>query len=479
VASLGFRITKNTFFLFFGQIAVLALNTVTLVLLARYWDASVFGIFSYALVWVGFFTLLPDFGIKSILVRELSRKKFNVSIVGNALFLKLVLSTIAMLGLWLSGLLLFQGTLRIAIFILSWMLLLSSKNGAVRVVFESVFYARMEMQFPMLFQFLDAFFQMAVVLGLILIKASFSLILLGYTFAHIPGLLYTLFCVQQTTPLSFSFQWKELQWLLKESFPLFLYLILVMFYERIDVLYLKALWGDTALGIYSSAFRLTAPLVFIPTAVCSALYPAVSEQKEEHGQFMSRLFSVGLKILFVLGMGIGVLGVLVGKPIFLLLFGKRYLEAVFPFQCLLLAQGMMFILFFLVDWNNARDRQSRNTIYMFIMLFIALGVQWVWIRYYGLKGAGIAKLILNGIGLGVLYWVSLIDLDEEKKRTFFYVLRRLFLLVGVTFCLIFFKVPSGLDWVILGILFPVICYRLFLKEERRLFKKIFQFYMPV
>lgn len=476
--SLSTRITQNTLFLFLGQVVVLALNTITLVILARAWDASLFGIFSYALVFVGFFTLLPDFGMKPILIRELSRNKSKVSsILANALVLKLIFSFVGLVGLWIASVVFFKDTtLQSAIFILSFILLLSSKNGTIRVVFESFFHAQMEMQFPVLFQLLDAFFQMVLVGICILFKIHFSLVLLAYALAHIPGFVYTFFCIQKYTSLSFHFQWEEMRWLLTESFPLFLYLVLVMFYERIDVLYVKGIWGNTLLGIYSSAFRLTAPLVFIPTAVSSALYPALSEQKEEHGTRMATMFSLGLKILFALGTGIGILGVLFGKPVFFLLFGDRYVEAVFPFQCLLLAQGMMFILFFLVDWNNARNRQSRNTWYIFIMLLVALGLQWVWIRFYGIKGAGIAKLLLNAIGLWVLFWVSLRDLDAEKREAFFHTVIALLGFVGIALLFIFFQFPKGLDWVFWGIVFLGINYWLFSKKEKQLLKNLFRYY---
>lgn len=477
--SLSTRITQNTFFLLIGQIVVLALNTITLVILARAWDASHFGIFSYALVFVGFFTLLPDFGMKPILIREMSRNKSNASfILANALFLKLIFSFLALMGLWIGSAVFFEDpSLRSAIFILSFLLLLSSKNGAIRVVFESFFHAHMEMQFPMLFQFLDAFFQMVLVGICVYLKMDFSAVLLTYALAHIPGFIYTFFCTQKYMLFSFHVQWEEMRWLLVESIPLFIYLLLVMFYERIDVLYVKGIWGNTALGIYSSAFRLTAPLVFIPTAVSSALYPAISEQREDQGTRLSTLFSLGLKILFLLGMGIGILGLLLGKPLFLLLFGGRYLKAVFPFQCLLLAQGMMFILFFLVDWNNARDRQSRNTWYILLMLILALALQWVWIRIYGINGAGIAKLLLNGIGLWVLFWISLRDLDSEKKQVFFQTVTSMLGFVGIALLFIFFRVPHGLAWLFWISISLAIFYWLFSKREKGLLKNLFRFYL--
>ncbi|MEK7728303.1 MAG: oligosaccharide flippase family protein, partial [candidate division KSB1 bacterium] len=75
-----------------GQALTMLANLGVTVLLARYCGKENFGIFSYALAYVGFFAVLIDFGMQAILIREISSRRWPLAeILGNALRIKAVL----------------------------------------------------------------------------------------------------------------------------------------------------------------------------------------------------------------------------------------------------------------------------------------------------------------------------------------------------------------------------------------------------
>jgi O-antigen/teichoic acid export membrane protein len=466
---------KNTLFVFLGQIAVLGGNVCVLVLLARYWDEFLLGNFSYGLVFVGFFTLLGDFGMKPVLVREMSRDRSTAELlVNSAVVVKTVFSGIAVLAACVMARVLMDDFQFKSVALLSLVILFSSKSGAIRVAFESLFQADMELQFPVGFQLLDSLLQVAVVAILVSVKASFLAILAGYVTANIPGCLWTVAAINRRIRFRFKADSKTVRWLLKESFPLFLYLILAMLYERLDVLFLKSFYGDSAVGIYSSAFRLTAPLVFIPYAVVTALYPLMAKTTDHQDSALSHLFGFGLKLLLLIGIGINVAVMVAGKPAFLLLFGSRYSDAVFPFQLLLLSQSIMFLIFFMVDYINARGRQRKNVLYIAAMIPLSFFLQRFFIKSYGMAGAGWSKILLNAVGLAVLFLLVQKGLGRER-RAHFLKAGLLLILFLIPACAAFAgKIPSWLTGLVLGAAVLAGSYWLFSREEKRLLNKMFR-----
>lgn len=457
-----------------GQVVTLGLNLMTVVVLARHWGETFFGIFSYSLVIVGLFGLIADFGMKPILVREISRNRKRVSeIMGNALSLKIVLSVFSVVLVNLMSLVVYSDDrIRGAVFILSFTVLFSSKVSTLRVVFESIFHADMEMKYPVFFQIIDSLLQTLLVLFLVSIKADPSTILWMYVLANVPGFLFILRLAMKRVSLRMIVDRETVKWLLKESFPLFLYLGFAMAYERMDVLFLKIFWDESTVGLYSSAFRLTAPLVFIPFAVTSAMYPLMSRVVEGKENRQVILFSMGLKILFLIGITLGVLGTLFGQGIFRLLYGPLYAQAEEPFQFLLWSQGIAFLTFFLIDFNNSQKRQKYNTYYIISALVLAVPIQWLLISRMSVLGASLAKLVLNVIGFAILVKMSVPFLSKEQQSCLKKVTSRFVCLLLIV--LMYFSFPTiyGLRFLLMGIPFILIVSFLFTRKEWELFKVI-------
>ncbi|MFH1941406.1 MAG: flippase [bacterium] len=467
-------VAKNTLTLMVGQVIALSLNLVTIVVLARYWGETFFGIFSYSLVIVGLFGLIADFGMKPIIVREVSRHRERASrILSNALSLKIALSVFSIALMNLISIIVFSDNrIRQAVFILSFTVLFSSKVSTLRIVFESIFHADMEMKYPVFFQFVDGLLQLVFVLLLISLRAPPSTILWMYVLANVPGFIFILRLALKRVALRPIVERETAKWLLKESFPLFLYIGFVMVFERMDVLFLKAFWDEATVGVYSSAFRLTAPLVFIPFAVTSAMYPLMSRVVDGNENRQVILFSMGLKILFLIGITLGVLGTLFGQGIFRLLYGPLYAQAEEPFQFLLWSQGIAFLTFFLIDFNNSQKRQKYNTYYIISALVLAVPIQWLLISRMSVLGASLAKLVLNVIGFAILVKMSVPFLSKEQQSCLKKVTSRFVCLLLIV--LMYFSFPTiyGLRFLLMGIPFILIVSFLFTRKEWELFKVI-------
>ena len=402
------RVAKNTVILFVGQILALGLNMITVVILARYWGESLFGIFSYGLVLVGLFALPADFGIKPILVRELSRQRQRASeIMASALGLKIGLTIFTIL--LVNGVSFFvfpDQQIRTVVLILSFMIPFTSKVSTLRIVFESIFHADMEMKIPVAFQMSDALLQMILVLVFVRLSMGFNAILVVYGAALLPGFIGCVIMASRRVQLRIAFQKKWIVWFLKESTPLFIYIGFAMLYERLDVLLLNSFTDEAHVGIYSSAFRLTAPLIFFPFAVTSALYPVMSRIIEGEEKKGVLIFSMGLKVLFIVGLALGLFGLIAGAPLYRTVYAGGFMGGLVAFQLLLWSQAFNFLTYFIVDYNSSQNRQKKNALFILCILALALVVDTILISRFGVPGAGAAKLLLNIIGVVILVILS-------------------------------------------------------------------------
>jgi O-antigen/teichoic acid export membrane protein len=406
------KITENSVYLFAGQIAGLGFNLLTFILLARTLSEDVLGLFSYGLVIVGFFALLPDFGMKPILVREIARTDANRDFIDSAFTLKFCLSVIAFLGLNVYGFLAFHSAdSRLILSILSFSVLLSSKSNSIRSPLECVLNARLESGPIVVSQLLDNGIQLVLVAFLIGLHAGPKILLSAYVFSNMIGFVFIWESMKKCgLVFRLRFHLDRFRWILKESLPLLLYLLLVMFMDRFDVILIRHFGGDASVGVYSGAYRLVMPLSFIPFAISYSLLPIFSAEGKHGDPF--RFFEFGLDMLLWVGVFLALVSTTIGKEIFSLLFGSKFYSVAEIFQMLVIAQMASFAVFFLIDYCNSQNRQIVGLRTIALGAILSIPLQIVLIRKYGLYGAGISKNVTYGLNLLILSAMILRELPS-------------------------------------------------------------------
>jgi polysaccharide transporter, PST family len=99
--------------------------------------------------------------------------------------------------------------------------------------------------------------------------------------------------------------------LLRQSWPVMLSGMAVVIYMRIDMIMLKLLQGDAAVGIYATATGLSEVWYFIPMAIVSSVSPAIIRAKDRaspriYYARISRLFSLMTFLAIVVGSGVAI-----------------------------------------------------------------------------------------------------------------------------------------------------------------------------
>lgn len=83
--------------------------------------------------------------------------------------------------------------------------------------------------------------------------------------------------------------------LLRQSWPVMFSAMAIMVYVRLDMIMLKMMQGDLAVGLYAAATRVSEVWYFIPMAIVSSVSPAILRAKNDPALFdgrLRRLFSL-------------------------------------------------------------------------------------------------------------------------------------------------------------------------------------------
>jgi PST family polysaccharide transporter len=101
-------------------------------------------------------------------------------------------------------------------------------------------------------------------------------------------------------------RWRAIQ-LLQQSWPVILTGMAIMIYSRIDMVMLKYMQGDAAVGLYATATRISEVWYFVPVAIVSSVSPAIIRAKDNpriYYERIGKLFSLMSLIALVIGSGI-------------------------------------------------------------------------------------------------------------------------------------------------------------------------------
>ncbi len=398
------RAAANSASVFFAQLISLGASMGVTILMARHLGRDGFGLFSYALVFVNIFAMLADFGMQTILVREMARPRWDpAELLSGAVFIKGSLSLIAIAltitAAWAIG---YPHKLFVVITILAFSIPVSFKFYTFRAIFESHFNATLRMQVPMLFQLLDSLLLLGVIAALVYHHASLEPLVMAYVLCYLPGFLLTVYVATRRIKIRRTFSKKLIAFLLKESLPLWIYTILMTLAVSVDSFLLRELQGEAALGVYSAALRLTSPLLFIPQGIAASFLPLLSRYHQESPGKKAFAFNLGIKITLLPAVALAVAATFLGAELIQLLYSEAYSDSAEPLIILMWSQAFFFLGYFLTNALTSTDLQRMAYPAAAAMLLSNSAASSILIQKLGANGAAIAKFVSHFVGFVVL-----------------------------------------------------------------------------
>lgn len=322
------KIIINTGWLFADRMLRMGLGVFVFAWIARYLGVEQFGIFNYASAFVALFGTISTLGLPSLVVRTITHyPEQKEQILGTSFWLQLLGGFLTLI-LTVGCIFIFKPNDPL---IINLVAILASTS-----IFQS-------------FNTIDLWFQSQVKSKYTVLAKNSAFIILAFVKItlinlHAPLLAFAWATLAEVivgaVSLIIAYQWqgyslKLWQWslslakkLLKESWPLILSGITIILYMKIDQIMLGSMVGAKAVGLYSSATRISEVWYFIPTAVVSSIAPSIYQAKKEDNElvYYQRITQV-LKLLNFIAVAIAIPMTFFSRTLIIFLFGNDYAEA--------------------------------------------------------------------------------------------------------------------------------------------------------
>ncbi|MEH2155264.1 flippase [Nostoc sp.] len=320
-------IIANTGWLFADRILRMGASLVVGVWVARYLGVQQYGLFNYALAFVALFSPIFTLGLDDVVVRHLVRQSSNKEeILGTTFWLKL-LGGIASVLLAV-GTMFFLGeheTLKI------WLVAILGLAGIFRAsdTIELWFQSQVQSKYTVIAKNTAFLLNTVIKIALILTKApllAFAWVTLAEFAMSAIGLLIV-YQVKGSSLWLWRWSFAAAKTLLKESLPLIFSGFAIMIFMRIDQVMLGQMIGDSEVGVYSAAVRVSEIWYFLPGAIVSSVAPAIYAAKEKSESLYYQRIGQLLSLMTCISLAIALPMSFLSDKIIMVMFGSGYADA--------------------------------------------------------------------------------------------------------------------------------------------------------
>jgi len=405
------RIVRNSTYLTLAYIVQKLLSFGFFVYYSRTIDYLNTGKFVFAVSFTAIFGILVDLGLNPVLIREIARFKERAQTYLSSVLL--VKSFLALIGygaiVLVINLLDYPNDTRQLVYLAGIVMVLESFTLTIFAVFRGFQNFKYEAIGTIIFQI------MVMATGVVGLILTNQVIVLGYAviIGAASNFLFALWNLFRRTAvrLKLFYDRSTIFQLLKTAWPFFIAGVFTKLYAYIDIVLLSIISGESYVGWYSVAYKLTYAIQFFPIAVSNSLYPAFSkfflDSKERlSGLFeQSSFFMLGVSLPIALGVSFMAQPIVTNPHLW-----PSYLESVPALRISILGLPFIFISFICSSLLNACNRQKINTINIGIALLINTVANFLLIPAYQHVGASIAALagsiVLSSLGLSWVYRIN-------------------------------------------------------------------------
>lgn len=400
------RFTKNIVSLLTGQSLNLLLNFFSITLVARYLGVNDFGVFIYSVAIVTVVAKVIDFGLVPIVFRETSKVEVNYKYLNTAITLRVILFVIILPLFNIVIIILDFSSLEVILLnILFLNIFISSKFQNVRELLDIPFKVSLTSHHSMIAILFDNFLFLVLILIKPLVQFGLLYVVISYVICNIPGFTYLVITLYRKYNFKFHFSLYKAKWLLKESLPLFVYVILAVLFHQLDVIVLKILGSEYDVGIYSAAMRLTLPLMIIPSALISTVFPTLVKNVGVDERKNMNIIKFLLKLLFFISFLLTISIAFKAEEVVTIIFGNKYLQSSLPVMLLLIVQIFLFNNFSILNFLTVYKKQRNVIVYSITIVIVNFIANITLIPSFSYTGAAVAKLISIILGSLILFIV--------------------------------------------------------------------------
>lgn len=393
------RIAKNTIVLLVAQALSYILAFLYMIYVARYLSPSNFGILSFAIAFTTLVSVLGDLGLQWFLTCDLARdigltKRYLANIIPLKIILALLAYGIIIIITFALGL---QRETALVVAILAVSVVLN----VFMYAFQAVYQAYEEMEYIGYSLLLNASVIFIGVLFAIYFKADLIGIAAIYALASTITLIFNVIILRlrfrdliiKPSTYSLRIEPSFIKYTIKESWPVAIAVVFNGIYSWTDTVILNAMQNSTAVGYYSSAFKLIQTLSVIPIVLSTAIFPVMSRFHIGSTGSFKMTFEKALKYLFMLSLPIAIGTTLLSERLISLFYGAAFLPATLPLQILIWSIPLFFSNIMFASYFNVSGRQIVYMTGCIIVACVNVVLNVIFIPQYGIQAASTVRVI--------------------------------------------------------------------------------------
>jgi O-antigen/teichoic acid export membrane protein len=358
----------------------------------RYLGPERFGVLSYALSFVGLFTAISALGLDGVVVRNLVEKPEQKDVIlGAAFFLKILGALI----MWLSILMVIPFTnndysTNILVAIIAFSAIFQSLN-----VIDFFNQATVQARYTVKAQLLQLI--VSSTLQIVFVLKSAPLIWFAWVYVFDAAILALGLLVGYELRNKKLFKWRlsfvEARKLMADSWPLVFAGVVVSVYMKIDQVMIKEMLDTQAVGYYAAAVKLSEAWYFIPMAICSSLFPAVVEAKNNDQQLFIKRIKLLYFTVFWLAFVVALPVTFISPWIIDSFYGNTFEQSADVLRIHIWAGLFVALGVASSSWLLSENLQKLSLYRTLIGSIINIGLNIILIPLYGIEGAALATLI--------------------------------------------------------------------------------------
>ena len=388
------NIAKNTSHFTLALILQKVISLSYFIIVARAVGPEDLGKYYFAISFTTIFAIFIDVGMTSVLVREVARRAYQAErYIRATLGLKIALTFLSFVTVAaLINIMGYPQLTKDLVYLSSAAMILDSFTLTFFGVSRGLHNLKFESVAVVIYQLL------ALILGTAALQAGLSLrwLMASMVAASVANFLYagTLIVVKWKFSIRPSFDVKLFKRIIALALPFALFGIFQRLYTYFDSILLSLLAGDTSVGLYSVAFKITFALQFLPLAFVASLYPAMSAYYAHDKQKLGDMFERAMNYLIIIALPIS-FGIIILADKIITIFKAGYAGSILPLQIIVASLFFIFTAYPIGSLLNACDRQRINSINMAIALGVSIACNLVLIPRYQAVGASITVLFTS------------------------------------------------------------------------------------
>lgn len=387
------RVLNNIVGWFAGSVLTALLAFTIQAWMARHFGPEEYGLYAFAISLIQLIGPVAVLGLPAILVRELVRREREQHVIlGSGLVLRLSGAAGAWLLAFMAMHLWYADEPRTQRYVL---IAATALIPQALLLIEVWFNARIESRLVVVSRVLASLLAFAARVTLLITDGR----LVAFVWVTVAqssleaGLMFWFYRKRRQHTETWRVSRREMSQLLKASWPVAISGLAAGMFVRFDQMMLETLDGKSAVGIYSAALLLIEGPNFIPTVICTSVFPALVGLRGLNKSLYTVRVQQFHDLMFWTGLALTLSALLVG-PLFIdVVYGPAYarsriLFSVLPWYLLLVSLTMA----------QAQYLMSENMQWL-IGLSRGLGcvlnilLNWLWIPRYGPMGAAWASLV--------------------------------------------------------------------------------------